>query len=283
MGFFEQRQRTAELKKLLNEQAQILNGDAVKTSTATQSAVEIALKTDVDKIRAMPSLAERNDYKRDHFLPKWLPYVDSYIQNGENYPNLTLAYCLVYCFDVGAFEKALALTEVAIKQQQALPDNFSSSPAAFASSFILEWAERCAQVGQSFEPYFSQILRKVVTEWTLHEVIQAKWLKFTAQALITTADGKVLPAQIYEPHRLMLAQCLLERAFTLNPKSGVKSLLERIQMRLKALKSNIKNAPNGGQLNNQEISQYLDDIADYLIRPPLSESEYLTQRNEADV
>lgn len=295
MGFFEQRQRTKKLQQLLTQQDAILSGEPVAELTSAQSAVEIALKADVDKIRAMPSHADRNVYKRDHFLPKWLPYVDDYIAKGENYANLTLAYCLVYSFDIGAFEKAFELTEIAIKQGQVLPENFKSSAAAFASSFVLEWAENCAAQGQPFEPYVSQTLRKVIGEWNLHEVIKAKWLKFTAQSLITDTDGKVVPANIFEPKRLTLAKTLLEYAFTLNPRAGVTTLLDRIQMRLKALASQgahsfdmdaenlAMDAPNGGQLKAKEIVNAIDDIAALLISPPLSKGEYLKQRNENNV
>lgn len=195
----------------------------------------IACLNDVNAIRALPTRAERNDYKLSRFLPKWLPFVEAYFEKGILYQNDYLVYCIVYLLDCLDFDRALPLVEKAIEQNQAMPKGWTSTLPTFCADQVYQWADKTASAGLSVEPYFSQLLEKIITKWSLHELIVAKWLKFAAALLIRTKDGEVKAAGIDDTESLVFAVQLCQRAQQLNHKAGVKNMIERCVMRLNAL------------------------------------------------
>lgn len=252
---------------------------AAQSATVQQHGTDydvlcIALTNDVNKIRAFPSFELKAEYKRDVFLPKWMPFVEEYLEKGIVYQNDYLAYCIIYSFDVGDFDTALRLADLAIKQNQSLPDRFKSTLPTFVANQIYDWTDKTASAGYSVEPYFSQTLQNVATQWQLHETITAKWLKMAAALLLRNNQGKVHAASMDDPERLELAVKLCNRAFQLNPKSGVKSLIERCQMRLAKLHKDAgSDSPLevGLSLETQEIDFSL--IVEKLRADPLSEDK----------
>lgn len=285
MGFREYQALMREQREI-EQQQQLGAAPQSREFSYSQSAVDIALKMDVDKIRSMPSLAQRTEYKRDHFLPKWLEFVDRYIQEGKVYDNLAIGYCMVYSFDCGDWQKAFQLMELAIREKQNLPEHFhSANVPSFVANFVFDWANKVSSQGQSCEPYFSQILQKVHQEWNLHEMARAKWYKLAAQLLLRNEDGQTHAAAINEPERLQQALALLGRAFELNTKSGVKSLMERCLMRLSALdKEGIETNANPGGLPQQAHAKInLERVIELLKAPPLSLNQVKKQQRETDL
>lgn len=199
------------------------------------SVLQIALKNDVNKIRALPTLEMRAEEKRTKFLPHWLPFTEDYFQKDEVYQNDIVGYCIIYLFDVGDFDSALSLAEKAIKQGQSLPDGFASTLPHFVADQIYKWTDKTATAGQSVEPYFTQTLQNVALNWQLHEMVTAKWFKLAAALLLRNELGRVHAASVSDPMRLILAIQLCVRAFQLHHKVGVKNMVERCMMRLNAL------------------------------------------------
>ncbi|QZP16348.1 phage terminase small subunit [Avibacterium paragallinarum] len=187
MGMREFQKRMEKLTALENPEAAKV-ADVV--SHSQQEVIDIALKNDVEKIRSLPSLADRAEYKRNHFFPKWLPLVEEYFAKGEIYQNDVIAYCIIYSFDVGDLGSATRLARMAIAQNQAMPANFRSTLPTFVADQVLAWAERMAHQGQSVEPYFSDTFEAVATAWKLHEIVTAKWYKFAATLFYATHKAK---------------------------------------------------------------------------------------------
>lgn len=249
-----------------------------KREQATQTVLEIALKNEVNKIRTLPSLAERAKYKRENFLPKWLSFCDDYFAKGERYQNDVLGYCILYLLDVEQIERALDLAEKAIKDGQAMPEGFSRTIEAVVADEVMKWSEKTQAKREAIEPYFSRTLNLILKDWTVHEFVVAKWLKFTAKRLLMV-DGKTHPASINEPERLHLAIQLAHFAHELNNKVGVMSLIERIQMRLKALELlGLSTTPSGGQAATiADID--IPRLSKLLCRQPLSLSDVMELKN----
>lgn len=229
-------QQRIKAQKVLEQEVQ--RGEvqtAVAAYASNYSVLEISLLNDVNAIRALPTLESRAKYKRKHFLPKWLPFVEEYLTKGEVYQNDYFIYCIVYLFDVGDFDKALQFADIAIQQKQSMPQHFNSPLPVFVANQIYDWTSKTATQGQSVEPYFSQVFQKVATIWQLQEVITAKWLKMAAALLLRNQNGEVKASEIDDPEALLLAITLCFRAFQLNHKAGVKSMIERCIMRLNSL------------------------------------------------
>lgn len=274
MALREQQQRMRAEQKLAQEQAKRQTQEGNPVGDHQYSILEIALINDVNKTRSMPTLADKATYKRDHFLPKWLPYAKDYFKKGTFFQNDIVGYCIVYSFDAGEITQALEMAQQAINDGQRLPERFKSSIATFTANQIFEFTEKNASAGESVEPYFSQTFQKIATEWKLHEKVQAKWYKLAGNLLITT-NGKTHPASNNDPERLTLAISLFNRAFQLDHRVGVTNVIERCTMRLKKLKTigiKTESQPVGGiTLDKTEIN--LSRIIELLNAPPLSIEE----------
>lgn len=242
----------------------------------------IAARNDIARMRELPTLADRAVFKKEKFLPQYLPFVEEYLKNGEAYQNDILGYCIVFLFDVGEIGQALQLAEQAIAQQQKLPENFKSELPAFVAEQVYQWADKTASTGQSVEPYFSQTFENVAKSWTLHEIALAKWLKLTARLIIRNAEGKPHAASVDEPERLIQAVMLGTKAFQLNPKAGVKDLIERSLARLNQLQKEglFEEFPPLEGLTMQTISIEVEKVVELLNRPPLSLDEVKAQIEE---
>lgn len=233
------REFQAQMRALQQIEKSVVDS-AAQSATVQQHGTDyevlcIALTNDVNKIRAFPNFELKAEYKRDVFLPKWMPFVEEYWAKGIVYQNDYLAYCIIYSFDVGDFDTALKLADLAIKQNQSLPERFKSTLPNFVADQIYNWTDKTAAAGQSVEPYFSQTFKNVATQWKLHEIVTAKWLKLAAALLLRSPQGKVQASGIDDAETLVLAIQLCNRAFQLNQKAGVKNMIERCVMRLNAL------------------------------------------------
>lgn len=201
------------------------------------------LQQDVERLRALPTIRDRVDMKRRKLLPKWRPTVESYLSSGEQYTNPVFGYCVIWLFDVGDFDQALTWADIAIEQHQPTPGNVKRTLSAFVADTVLAWAEQEAEAGHSVEPYFSRVFECVREKWRLHEEINAKWFKFAALLLLRDSNGRPLPSAIEDASVLQAADALLAQAYAYHPPVGVKTLREKIEMRLRALN---KRLPHGG-------------------------------------
>ncbi|OOF81716.1 terminase endonuclease subunit [Rodentibacter caecimuris] len=267
--------------RALNEINQIAESNATKSAVTAHgndyAVLEIALQNDVNAVRAFPTRAEKMDYKRDRFLPKWLPFVNDYLEKGTIYQNDYLVYCIVYLFDIADFDRALSLAEKAIEQNQSMPEGWETTLPNFVADQIYNWTDKTAAAGQSVEPYFTQTFKNVATQWQLHEIVTAKWLKLAAALLLRTPQGKVQASGIDDAETLVLAIQLCNRAFQLNQKAGVKNMIERCTMRLNALAKSGDYDPSslpqvaGLSLEKQQID--FDLVIEKLTARPLSNGE----------
>lgn len=234
-GFRERRERL----KLQQQQAELMQGKAVTLSAPTaQESLMIVVKNELAKIKALPTFEQRAEYKRLHFLPKFLPLVEDHFTKQEHYQNDLIGYCVIYLFDVGDFEKAISLTDRAIANGQKMPEGILRNFAFFAADQIFDFTERATASGQTAEPYFSETMEKLTTgNWLVSEIVMAKWYKLTAKLLLLARElnGKVKTALVNEPRRLELAILAAMRANQYNHRIGVNSLIERCFMRLSAL------------------------------------------------
>lgn len=275
------REFQAQMRALQQIEKSVVDS-AAQSATVQQHGTDyevlcIALTNDVNKIRAFPNFELKAEYKRDVFLPKWMPFVEEYLAKGIVYQNDYLAYCIIYSFDVGDFDTALKLADLAIKQNQSLPERFKSTLPNFVADQIYNWTDKTAAAGQSVEPYFSQTFKNVAIQWKLHEIVTAKWLKLAAALLLRSPQGKVQASGIDDAETLVLAIQLCNRAFQLNQKAGVKNMIERCVMRLNALAKSGDYDPNslpqvaGLSLEKQQID--FDLVIEKLTARPLQNNE----------
>lgn len=226
-----QRQRAQQQNKL---RAERLGQPVAGATEESQHIKMLALDNDVARLRGIERVADKVEMKRSELLPKWLPHARAYLEGERVYQNPILVYCIIWLLDTQQFGQALDWADIAIAQGQETPGNIKSKLPTFVASNILNWAEREAEAGHSVQPYFSQVFGKVAKTWQINERLAARYYKFAA-LLLLRSGGSEQPSAISSVDLLEQADALLEKAALLHQKVQVKTLRQRIAMRLRAL------------------------------------------------
>lgn len=185
-------------------------------------------------------MADKITHKKTVLLPKWLPIVAEYLTKVENgkgkkYDHPIFAYCIIWLFDVENLDQAINYAFKAIDYGQPMADGIRRSWPSFVADTVYTWAEEQAEKGNSIEPYFGQVFEQVTTRWALREQVSAKYYKFAGLALLRSETGDITPAHVGDIDRLKRADQLLAKAAELHKHAQVKTVRNRIAMRIRAL------------------------------------------------
>ncbi|OCF98845.1 phage terminase small subunit [Gilliamella sp. wkB308] len=198
--------------------------------------VNAELERDIKYLRTFGNnMAERNEYKLNVVLPKWLPKAERYLQEERIYPNPIFVWCIIWLFDTQQFDQGLDWAEIAIEQNQDTPTAWSMKLPGFVARAVFEWVETTAANGHSIEPYFSRVFELVKNKWRLYESDKAEWYKFAGLYLLRDENGTPKATAIDNVDTLKQAQELLTQAHEIYSKVGVKTMLGNIEQRINAL------------------------------------------------
>ena len=200
------------------------------------------LDEDLKQLKAFVRREDKIAHKRDVLLPKWLPIVDKYLaevaaKEIEPSDHPIFARCIIWLFDVSDYGRALEFAFKAIELGQPKPEGIRREWPSFISDTVFDWAETQAELGHSVEPYFTQVFNQVANHWRLAEPITAKFYKFAGLALLRATNGDVKPTQVGDIDTLQKADGLLEKAASLHKGVGVKTVRNKIDMRIRALEA----------------------------------------------
>ncbi|MCL1050378.1 phage terminase small subunit [Shewanella abyssi] len=206
------------------------------------------LEADLKRLKGFARRADKVAHKRDVLLPKWLPIVTDYLaeieteidkDKGNDKPsdNPIFAYCIIWLFDIDDLGQALEFGFKAIELRQPMARAIRRQWAGFISDAVFDWAEVQAENGHSIEPFFSQVFKRVINDWKLPEQVTAKYYKFAGLALLRTTNGDIKPTQVGDIDRLQQADALLEKAANLHKHAQVKTVRNKIEMRIRALEA----------------------------------------------
>ena len=209
--------------------------EALASSPVSFHLQKLELEKDVEQLRSLPRTEDRIEFKRDVLLPRWVPTVESYLAGDARFANPALVYCVIWLFDTGEMGKALDWADVAISENQAMPENFKSTMPAFVADTVLEWAESQAAAGHSVEPYFGRTFENIREKWRLHEDINAKWFKFAGLFLLRDEKGQPRATALDDVETLEQADALLAQAAAFNKNAGVTTMRAKIRARINGL------------------------------------------------
>ncbi len=178
-------------KQLLEKQAN-QSAPAVHSSADTDSLhiKLIDFEEDRKHLRSFNAISDRVEHKRNVLVPKYKPYVQSYLESGEQFENPIFTNLVIWLFDIKELGTAIDWCMKAIERDLPTPENFRRDWPTFCADQVLEWAESESERGYSIEPYFSQVFEKVEKDWRLHEKVHAKWYKFAGLHLIRNEEGQ---------------------------------------------------------------------------------------------
>lgn len=209
--------------------------EALASSPVSFHLQMLELEKDVEQLRSLPRTEDRIEFKRDVLLPRWMPTVETYLAGETRFANPVLVYCVIWLFDTGEMGKALDWADVAITENQSMPENFKSTLPAFVADTVLEWAEAQAEAGHSVEPYFSRTFESIREKWRLHEDINAKWFKFAGLYMLRDEKGQPRATAVDDVETLERADALLAQAHAYNKNAGVRTMRDKIRARINSL------------------------------------------------
>ncbi|AOA08371.1 phage terminase small subunit [Pseudomonas sp. TMW 2.1634] len=182
--------------------------------------MEVSIAKDLERISGIDSRELRQQLKREELLPKYLDYVQRYLDSKLIFPNPVMMQVLVWLFDTQQFTQGLQLAQVAMVQEQELPERFKRNVQTFVADEVIDWAEAEYKAGRTPEPYVSDLLHLVDGEWQLFERIPARYHKLLGIISIDLEEW---------------AQAIshFERAIELYPEIGVGTRLDAARKALK--------------------------------------------------
>lgn len=141
----------------------------------------------------------------------------------------------MWLFDIDSLSNAIEYAFIAIEHGQPIAPNIKRQWPGFIADTVFDWAETQAEHGRSIEPYFGQVFNRVVNEWKLPEQVTSKFYKFAGLALLRETNGDVSPTKMGNIKRLRKADALLEKAADLHKHAQVKTVRNKIAMRIRAI------------------------------------------------
>lgn len=206
---------------------QIANPRPVSDQPAVQAApgdlkhYRAALDADRVLLKSARTIEEKAELKRG-FLPKYMTFVNDYIDSGHTYPNSVALWVAIWCLDAGDIEQGLKIGfAMARMKNQPTPKEFGRDLPTILCDSVYDWAAEQLRNGQPASPYLDELARAVETEgWDLHPAVASKTYAMLAKHKFRT-------------HEYAETVALCERAQQVNPEgAGVKTLMANARAKL---------------------------------------------------
>lgn len=186
---------------------------------------QAAMEVDLARIKTAKNLEEKARIKAE-LLPNYMPFVDEYVADGDNYPCDIAVRVMIWQFDTGDIENALALgLHLVAIGNQVMPAKFDRDLPTFIADAMYDWSNVQLKAEQTASPYLDELVSTVVVDkWDLHPAVTSKNIVMLAKHRFR--EGEYL-------------QCatLCEGAEKVNPEgAGVKTLKKNALAKLQSAK-----------------------------------------------
>lgn len=171
-----------ELKRKEQEKALDQNDASTALKTTEYAEFEILKKSLSNDAKALSGITQGDEKnaKRKELISRYMPHVEAYIEKGEEFANPVLIQVMLWMFDLFRIDQALKLAEIAIKQNQLMPENFKRTLPTFVADEVLEWSKNEYKINNSVEPYFTDTFEKML-DWPVPQVVKMKYFKFKGE------------------------------------------------------------------------------------------------------
>ena len=181
--FVRHRLKSSAQRKVMQEQQRI---EAAARETLQETAKDYqqfqlllaSLESDLKRLSSFPTGEPRDSIKRDELIPRYLPYVTEYRDQGEVFKNAVLVQLVIWLFDTGQIHQAIEWALFAIEQKQPMPERFNRGLQTFVADCVLDWCKMQRARGDGIEPYFSKVFQRLMEDhWPVPAAVQAKYHK----------------------------------------------------------------------------------------------------------
>jgi hypothetical protein len=185
--------------------------------------LKAGLEVDLQRISNQSKMDDKIALKRE-VLPNYLPFVQDYMAQGHDYPNMVAVQVLIWLLDVGEMEEALELGFYLTRTpKQDLPPKFTRDIPTFICDAVYDWANAELDAGRSASPYLDQVVAVMLDDnWQLAMPVASKMPNMLAKHEL--AKGNLANAVHW-----------CDLAARVNPKGhGTKGLRDKAVKQLKA-------------------------------------------------
>lgn len=183
------------------------------------------LNHDKQTLKSMQSIAAKTSYKAE-ILNNYKPWIDGVLTIEKPVYDEVVMTILAWSIDAGDYDYGLDIAEFALKHDFELPPQFGRTLPTFIAEEIANASIQNGSVDQSI----LNRVRTLTEKLDMFDQVRAKLLKASGLTLLKTAEVNN-DIQEYEQ-----AVVLLEQALTIDPKAGVKKIIEQSRKRLEELK-----------------------------------------------
>ncbi len=228
--------RATRQRKLAALEGAANAGDQEKALTT----YELMMKSLYEHRRRLKTVqsAERKAEVKASYIPDYVDYLKGVIQAGTGQQNEVLTTIMVWCIDAALYGQALDLADYVVAHNMAMPDQYKRTAATFIAEEFANAGIALADSDKSVAIEHLERVRELVADQDIYDPVRAKLMK----ALGITYDAQ----QNYEAATEHYA-----KALQLDPKSGVKRLMETAQRAAKKVAesepSSAKDEPNSAK------------------------------------
>lgn len=173
-------------------------------------------------LKAIKSIQEKIK-KKAELLPEFMPYVDGVLAEGKGARDDVLMTIMVWCIDVGDYEKALEIGAYAVQHNIDTPDQYERDTVSILAEEIAEGVKSALDKEGADAAGLADIAARaaaVVEGHDMHDQIRAKLHKSHGYALRAAGDTEAALAQLKE-------------ALSLDERVGVKQDIQQLERQLK--------------------------------------------------
>lgn len=182
----------------------------------------VKLASDKRRLKDIQSISTKVEVKRE-VLPDYDTWVDGVLESGAGANDEVLVTVMIWNIDVGNFEEALRIGSYALRHNLVLPDVYQRNVA----TVIVDEIADAALIAQKSDKRFPlQMLQETAALTDSHDMPDE------ARAKLYRALG----IEYQEEGDTDAALLALRKALGLNPKVGVKTIINKLEAELKQTK-----------------------------------------------
>lgn len=173
-------------------------------------------------LKTIKSIQAKIEKKRE-LLPDFMPYINGVLSEGKGAKDDVLMTMMIWCIDVGDFEKALEIGAYAMKHGIDTPDQYDRDTVSILAEEIAEGVKAQLEKESADADALANVMARtvaIVGDHDMHDQIKAKLHKSYGYALRAAEDSEGALEQ-------------LKQALTLNERIGVKQDIQQLERQLK--------------------------------------------------
>lgn len=170
------------------------------------------------QLKQIQSVERKIEHKRK-LLPEYAPYIAGALEANRGGQDDVLVTLLVWHIDCGQLAAAVPLAAYCLEHGLVMPDHYERSLACIVAEEAAELALRQLAAGEAADVAALEAIQAMTASSDMPDEVRAKLCKALGYALRDESPSAALQH--------------LQRALTLNGKSGVKKDIERLEREIK--------------------------------------------------